>query len=72
MFTSTLASRYLKLFLFFITVGMGQQLHDKSEIFKIIYKALLLQIIRMEFKKYVDTNIVFSNLISLHLDAYLF
>ncbi len=51
---------------------MGQQLHDKSEIFKIIYKALLLQIIRMEFKKYVDTNIVFSNLISLHLDAYLF
>ncbi len=72
MFTSTLASRYLKLFLFFITVGKGQQLHDKSEIFKIIYKALLLQIIRMEFKKYVDTNIVFSNLISLHLDAYLF
>ncbi len=52
---------------------MGQQLHDKSELFKIIYKALLLQIIGMVFKKYVDTNIVFSNLISLHLDcAYLF
>ncbi len=30
---------------------MEQQLHDKSETFKIIYKALLLQIIWMEFSK---------------------
>ncbi len=33
-----------------------EQLHDKSETFKIIYKALILQIIGMELKK-VDTNI---------------
>ncbi len=46
---------------------MEQQLHDKSETFKIIYKALLLQIIGMELKKYM-----FNNLFSLHLDAYLF
>ncbi len=52
---------------------MEQQLHDKSETFKIIYKALLLQIILMEFKKvnWYEHIYIFSNLISLHL-AYLF
>jgi len=30
---------------------MEEQLHDKSETFKIIYKALLFKIIGMELKK---------------------
>ncbi len=40
---------------------MEQPVHDKSETFKIIYKALLLEIIGMvKFKKYIDTNVFFK------------
>jgi len=43
---------------------MEQQVHDKSERFKIIYKALLLQITGMELKKYVNTKTCFAILLA--------
>ncbi len=50
---------------------MEQQLHDKSETFKIIYMAFIVQIIGI-LNKYVDTNIVFSNLINLILLRFIY